>query len=72
LRSLPVILRWGAAITVLGLGIDIVVHAIPGAANGPAAALGHLVTLAGMAVCLIAVMGMGVRGSNRATSGRRS
>jgi hypothetical protein len=72
LHSLPAVLRWGAAITLLGLGIDIVVHTIPGAASGPAAAIGHLVTLLGMAVCLVAVTGMGVRGSIRATSGRRS
>jgi hypothetical protein len=73
-RGLPAASRWGVALTVAGLAVDLVVHAAGGAAlEGTPAAVGHLVTLMGMVVALAGVMWLGLRGSPGATArGRRS
>jgi hypothetical protein len=64
LRVLPAASRWGVALTVAGLGIDLVVHVGGGeATTGTAAAIGHLLTLLGMVVAVAGVMWLGLRGS---------
>ena len=63
-RALPAASRMGAALTLIGLAIDLVVHAAGGdATRGNAAAAGHLLTLVGMVVAVAGVMWLGLRGS---------
>ena len=72
LRGLPAGARWGVALTLAGLAIDIAVHASgEAAATGPAALAGHLVTLAGMVMATAAVVWLGLRGSREAGGRRR-
>ena len=72
-RALPVVSRWGVALTLVGLALDLAVHVAGGsAATGTFALVGHLVTLTGMVVSITGVMWMGIRGSTRAASERRS
>jgi hypothetical protein len=64
IRGLPAASRWGVAVTFVGLGVDLVVHAAGGeATRGAAAAVGHLFTLVGMVVSVVGVMWLGLRGS---------
>ena len=71
-RGLPAASRVGAALTLVGLGIDLVVHAAGGdAAAGTAAAMGHLVTLVGMVLAIAGVMWLGLRGSPGASARER-
>ena len=70
-RGLPAVARWGVALTLTGLAIDIAVHSAgEAAASGTAAAVGHLVTLVGMVVAIAGVVPLGLRGS-RGAEGRR-
>ena len=73
-RGLPAASRWGVALTLAGLAVDLVVHAAGGnALEGTPAAVGHLITLMGMVVALSGVMWLGLRGSPGAPArGRRS
>lgn len=65
-RVLPAVSRWGVALTLVGLVIDLVVHTAGGAATtGPAAVAGHLLTLIGMVVSIAGVVWMGLRASSR-------
>ncbi len=64
IRGLPAASRWGVALTVVGLVIDLVVHVAGGeATRGAAAAGGHLFTLVGMVVAVVGVMWLGLRDS---------
>ena len=72
LRGMPAVARWGIALTLAGLAIDIAVHTTADSAfpTGGAAAAGHLVTLAGMLVAMGSVIHLGLRGW-RGAEGRR-
>ncbi|MGH2691855.1 MAG: hypothetical protein ACRDHM_05060 [Actinomycetota bacterium] len=64
IRGLPAASRFGAAFTLVGLAIDLIVHAAGGdATRGAGAAMGHLFTLGGMVVAIVGVMWLGLRGS---------
>jgi hypothetical protein len=71
-RGLPAVSRWGVSFTLIGLAIDLVVHAAGGAATtGFAAAAGHLLTLIGMVVAIAGVVWMGLRASSRTPADER-
>ncbi|MGH2710600.1 MAG: hypothetical protein ACRDH9_05285 [Actinomycetota bacterium] len=71
-RGLPAASRLGVALTLVGLAIDLVVHAVGGAlTRGPAAAAGHLSTLIGMVVAIAGVMWMGLRATSRSAAEER-
>jgi hypothetical protein len=74
-RDLPGPIRWGAAIAIVGLAVDLVTHVAAGGRmpTGFAAAAGHGLTLGGMLLALAGLLWLGFRSTRLARShGRRS
>lgn len=71
-RGLPAASRLGVTLTLVGLGIDLVVHVAGGAtATGRGAMVGHVLTLGGMVLALAGVVWMGLRASSRLPADER-
>jgi hypothetical protein len=62
--SVPPLVRWGIRILLVGLAVDLAVHILD-RASGPVAAIGHLVTLAGMVIAVAGTVALAL------SSGRR-
>jgi hypothetical protein len=58
--SLPRLVRWGMGILLVGLALDVVVHAL-GRADGLAAAVGHTLVLVGMLIALAGTVRLAFR-----------